>query len=184
MPAMISSPPTLETDRLLLTAHSEECFRALAEMWADASVARYIGGKPSTRRESWMRMLAYCGCWPLLGYGYWAVLEKNSRRYIGDVGFADFQRELDPPIAGTPEMGWAVAPWAQGKGIATEALNAALNWLDRRTERSSCVCLISPENKASIHMARKAGFSSVGEAHLNASPVTMFTRIRPNVLAQ
>ena len=97
-----------------------------------------------------MRMLSYHGLWPLLGHGYWAIREKSSGRYVGDLGFADFHRVMEPPIRGVPEAGWALAAWAHGKGFATEALAAAVAWLDQQPRFDRTVCLISPDNAASL----------------------------------
>jgi RimJ/RimL family protein N-acetyltransferase len=143
----------------MLDAHTIEDFEPLAAMWADPEVVRHITGRPSTPQESWMRLLRYGGLWPLLGYGFWAVREKQSGRYIGDIGFADFHREIEPPITGVPEAGWVLASWAHGRGFASEALGAALSWLDSRASIDRSVCLISPDNKVSIRLAGRHGYS-------------------------
>lgn len=147
-------------------------------MWADPVVVRYIGGRPSTPRECWMRMLSYRGCWSLLGYGYWAICELESGRYVGDVGFADFHRELDEPIRGIPEAGWALVPWAHGKGFATEALRAALAWLDGQTRHARSVCLIAPDNQVSIRIAEKTGFRDPAPVRLNEQSALRYVRER------
>ena len=99
-------PPVLDTPRLILEGHPLGDFEALAAMWAEPKVVEHIfNGKPSAPRDSWMRMLAYRGLWPLLGYGYWAIREKASGRYVGDLGFADFHRVIEPSIRGVPEAG-------------------------------------------------------------------------------
>jgi len=151
-----SEPVRIETERLVLRGHTIEDFEPLAEMWADPEVVKYIGGRASNRQDSWMRLLRYRGLWPVLGYGYWAVEEKSSGRFAGDLGFADFHRETTPSIAGIPEAGWAFAAWAHGRGFATEALRAGLAWLDHGHRRS--VCLVAPENGSSIRVAEKCGF--------------------------
>lgn len=79
----------IETERLILDLHRLDQFEHLAQMWADEAVIGYIGA-PSTLQESWARLLRYRGLWPLLGYGYWALTEKRSGRFVGDLGFADF----------------------------------------------------------------------------------------------
>ena len=61
-------------------------------MWADPEVTRYIGGRPFGVEEVWTRLLRYAGHWALLGYGYWAVIEKSSGRFVGEAGLADFHR--------------------------------------------------------------------------------------------
>lgn len=173
------SPPVLETPRLLLAGHEPSDFEPLSEMWAEPAVVKHIfAGEPSPRRDSWMRMLAYRGLWPLLGYGYWSVREKTSGRYVGDLGFADFHRNMTPSVRGIPEAGWALAPWAHGQGFATEGLAAALDWLDRQENIDRSVCLISPANLASIRVAGKAGYNESQGVVLNDRPSLLFTRMR------
>ncbi len=112
--------PRLETPRLVLRAHEARDLDAVAALWSDPEVVRYISGTPFTRAESWSRILRYAGLWPIVGYGYWAVEERATGRFVGDVGLADFARELSPPIYETPEAGWVLSPLMHGKGYATE----------------------------------------------------------------
>jgi len=49
----LSSAPTVETTRLKLRAHTLADFPDSFAMWADPDVTRFIGGKPSTKEESW-----------------------------------------------------------------------------------------------------------------------------------
>lgn len=107
---MPTQPPVLTTARLILRAHTRDDFLDSHAMWSDPEVIRYIGGKPSTREEVWARLLRYAGHWTMLGYGYWVVREKDSGRFIGEVGLADYQRDIEPSLSGTPEMGWALSP--------------------------------------------------------------------------
>ena len=168
--------PTLETERLLLRAHRLRDFDAVAETWASPEVYRYIGGQPSTREQSWARMVRLPGLWALLGYGYWALEEKTTGKFVGEVGFADFKRDLTPSIEGVPEHGWVLAPAAHGKGYATEAVMATLAWLARHTSHSQCVCIISPENAASIRVAEKVGYREEVRTTYHDAPTILFRR--------
>ena len=147
-------------------------------MWADESVVRHVGGRASTRQESWFRLLRYRGLWPVLGYGYWAVRERQSGRFVGDVGFADFKRGSEPSIDGHVEAGWVLAGWTHGRGYATEALAAALGWLDSATPHRSVVCLIDAGNFASLRVAEKCGFARTGLARVDASESVLLGRTR------
>jgi RimJ/RimL family protein N-acetyltransferase len=167
----------IETDRLVLDLHALADFDEFAAMWADPETVRFIGGKPGTRQESWMRLLRYRGLWPLLGYGYWAVHERASGRFAGDIGFADFHRDAEPSIDGIPEAGWVLAPWARGKGFAAEALAGALRWLDGQGFEKS-VCIIDAENTPSLRLAGKLGFGSPSTMTLSNAPITLLTRQR------
>jgi RimJ/RimL family protein N-acetyltransferase len=175
-------PPSLNTERLTLTAHTLADFEECAAMWSDAAVTRFIGGRPASREEVWNRILRYRGLWALLGYGYWAVNERETGRYVGDVGFADFHRDITPSLNGAPEVGWALATWAHGRGFATEAVRAALAWGDTHLEPASgapprYVCLISAENVASVRVAEKCGFRWAHEATYKGNSTTVYDRL-------
>lgn len=101
-------------------------------MWSEPEIARYTIGSPAPAPRTWQRVLAYLGHWHLLGFGDWAVEENASGRYIGELGFADFKRDVQPSIAGIPEL-------AQLEGART-------------------VCIISQDNHASLRVAEKLGY--------------------------
>jgi len=170
--------PIVETARLILRAHGAADYDACVAMWADPLVVRHISGVPSTPAQTWMRLLTYPGLWGILGFGYWAVEERASGAYIGDVGFADFRRELVPSIAGIPELGWVIAPQAHGKGYATEAAGAALAWADANIDAARTVCIIDPANLASIRVAEKSGFREVTKTTYKGEPTVLFERLR------
>src|SRR6266702_2744519 len=143
--AMNPSVPELETDRLILRPHVREDFDESYALWSDETVTRFIGGKPFSREEVWSR---------LLRYGYWVIREKNSGRFVGEIGFADYQRDIEPPL-GAPEIGWALMPSMHGIGYATEAVRGALTWADAKWPERGTVCIIAPDNVASRRVAAK-----------------------------
>ena len=168
--------PTLDTERLRLRAHCVADHAPMAAMSADPIVVRYLGGRPFSEEESWARMLRFPGLWQLLGYGYWAVEEKASGRYIGHLGYADFKRNITPSIDGMPELGWVLAADVHGRGYATEALQAALAWGDAHLGEHRASCVISPENAGSIRLATKVGFRFHQEAVFHAKVAHIFVR--------
>lgn len=170
-------PPVLLTPRLRLAGHEMADFESLAAMWADPQVVRFVGGTVSTPQESWFRLLRSRGLWPVLGYGYWAVHERDSGRYVGDVGFGDLHRDTTPAIGGVPEMGWVLARWSHGRGYASEAVAAALGWMDGVHERT--ICILDPEHAASHRVAIKAGFVEAGMISHRDRPTRLMRRQRP-----
>lgn len=168
--------PIVETARLRLRGHRAEDFDDCAAMWADPSVVRHIGGRPFPAEETWTKILRYAGLWALLGFGYWAVEERASGRYVGDVGLADFKRDVQPSFDGAPEIGWALAPWARGVGFATEAVGAAAGWSDGRFGAARTVCMIDPDNTASIRVAQKCGYREYARATYKGHPTILFQR--------
>ena len=168
--------PTLETARLLLRPFLESDIEAQSRTMADPGVVRHLGGSPFSREESWRRLLCAPGLWNLLGYGYWAVVERDGGAYVGQIGFADFKRDLEPNIEGLPEMGWILAPEMHGKGDASEAVGAAIRWADKVLKAPELTAIIDHANSASIRVAEKSGFSIREEARYRGAPILLFRR--------
>lgn len=169
--------PVLETPRLRLRGHTLADLKACTEMWGDPDTTKHIGGRPSTAEESWARLLRYAGHWTLLGYGFWAIEEKASGVYIGDIGIADLKREIESPLNSCPEVGWAIVTSARGKGYATEAMQAVTAWGDVRFNGATTVCIIDLDNQPSIRVAEKAGYCRVGTVDYKGSSIMLFSRV-------
>jgi RimJ/RimL family protein N-acetyltransferase len=180
MPTPLLAPsavPVIETERLLLRGHrlsdEADCFA----MWSDPEVTRFIGGRPSTREEVWSRLLRYAGHWALLGYGYWALTERGSGRFLGEAGLADFHRALEPSFGDAPEIGWALVPHAHGRGLATEAVKAIVTWGEANLRPARTVCMIGPENFPSLRVAEKCGFREYGRATYHGAASVLFEKV-------
>ena len=171
--------PRLETERLLLRPHVAADLAACAAMWADPQVVKHIGGRPFTEEEVWGRVLRYAGHWAALGFGYWAIFEKATGRYIGEAGFADFKRDLTPSLNRAPEIGWALIPSAHGKGFATEAVRACVGWADGHFPAGQhTACIIVPANTASLRVAAKCGYAEVLRTTYKNEPTILLERRR------
>lgn len=175
---MPTQAPVIETERLILRGHRAEDFEAIAAQWADPAVVKYIGGTPSSREASWSRLLRYPGHWQMLGFGYWILYEKNNGAegaFAGEIGLADYQREITPSLDGMAEMGWVIAPAFHGKGYAFEAAQAVLEWADTHLDRQLC-CIIDPQHQASIRLAEKCGFIAETDTTYHGSATRIFLR--------
>ena len=171
--------PVLTTARLKLSAHGVADYQDLLDMWRDPVVVRHFGGVASSPEEVWARLLRYGGLWPLVGYGYWAVRETGTGRFVGEVGLAEFRREITPSLIGTPEAGWVLASWAHGRGFAREAVEAIYVWADAALAASRTVCIIDPLNAPSLALAAKLGFRRFAESPYKGKPIVMLERFRP-----
>ena len=169
------NPPTLSTDRLLVTALSLQHWEAFAEAWADPRMTEFIGGTPRTRNESWGKFLQGIGLWSLFGYGYLAFVDRETGAFLGNGGLAQFERGV-PEIEGFPEAGWSFTPDSWGRGLATEGMSAILAWADATLNEPEIRCMIDPDNAASHNVASKLGFSKIAESRDVIGNVFVYSR--------
>lgn len=107
-----------------------------------------------------------------------ALEDKTSGRFVGEVGLCDFSRRLGPGFDEFPEATWSIALEHQGRGFATEAARAALVDLESRQSSSRSVCLIHEENNASLRVAEKLGFRPFDERIYRDYPAILPERSR------
>ncbi|WP_454848952.1 GNAT family N-acetyltransferase [Rhizobium binxianense] len=165
--------PTLTTERLVLRPHALGDFEEHAALWCDEDVVRFIGSTPSTREQSWGRMLRMAGMWHHMGFGFLAIEEKETGRFVGEAGFLEGRRDMKPSIEGTLETGWVLFPSAHGKGYATEALKALIAWAEAHFPEKPMTCIIHPDNAASLRVAAKLGFRESARADYNGDVILL-----------
>jgi len=150
--------PTLETARLILRPTAAEDFDAWAALMADEA-SHFIGG-PQARSVAWRGFISVAGAWTIQGYSMFSVIEKASGLWVGRVG--PWVPEGWP---GT-EVGWAIAKPAYGKGYATEAATAAIDWAFETLGWTDVIHCIDPENAASQRVAERLGSTNRGPGQM------------------
>ena len=103
---------TIETERLELRVPVAADLAAVAMLWKDPELVKFIGRRPLSREQAWQRLQRNVGHWALAGYGVFVVIERTTGQYVGEVGIANFERDVVPPI-GKFEMGWIISPLVQ-----------------------------------------------------------------------
>ncbi len=171
---MSTRPPVLTTSRLVLRAHALGDFDAMMALWGDPEVTRFLGNVPFTREESWSRFLRYFGLWPALGFGYFVVTDRQSGSFLGEVGLADFKRQISPSLDGFAEAGWVLAQEAWGKGIAREALGAVLSWYSSQSAPRPVACIMNADHHASRRVAEQSGFVEVARTQYKEVSALVF----------
>lgn len=174
----IAEIPILETDRLRLRPYQLTDLEPLAAMWGDPEHVKYIGGRTRGRDEIWVQLQRMIGSWALIGFGYWVLEERNSGTVLGEAGFLEGLRAMEPSHAGSPESGWSIAKSHWGRGFATEALEACLQWADAELSAPRTVCVIEDGHEASIRVAEKCGYTLLRDAVLGESEVGVYQRLR------
>jgi RimJ/RimL family protein N-acetyltransferase len=150
--------PVLETARLRLRVPCKDDFDAYARMNEDEEAMRFIGGT-LPRAAAWRKFLQMPGAWALQGFGMFAI-ETKQGEWLGQLG--PWQPEGWP---GT-EVGWAFKRSAWGKGYATEAAVAAIDWAFDELGWDDVIHSISPENLASQALAMRLGSTNRGAGKL------------------
>ncbi len=176
---MIRSAPRLETERLILRDFTRADLDSLAATLGDPEVVRHLTGEPINREDSMRRLFMAVGQWPVLGMGMWAVELKSNSRLVGHVGFFDMERDITPSLLGFPDMGWIFDTSVHGQGIAQEACEAALVWLDDTHGPVAVPAIISEGNIASLKLAEKLGFVREADGVYKGEPIAVVRRQPP-----
>jgi RimJ/RimL family protein N-acetyltransferase len=114
--------------------------------------------------------------WELRGYGHWCVVEKSTGQVIGCVGFYHPQGQW-PGV----DLGWLIHRSRWGRGFATEAATAALEWIWKHTTIDRIISLIAPDDLRSIRIATKIGerFERADADPVHGEPVHVYAIARP-----
>jgi RimJ/RimL family protein N-acetyltransferase len=149
--------PTLTTPRLILRALRPEDLDPFAAMNANPEVVRYLGtGQALTPAQTWDLMARMLGQWPLRGYGFFAVVEAATGRFIGRSGILHTLAWPEPELAyGLDQPYW-------GKGYATESTIAIRDWAFATLGFSRIASYIRPDNTASAALLRRMGAVRTG----------------------
>lgn len=121
----MTSPTTLKTSRLDLRLWRDEDLPALAAMNADPRVMEFFP-KVLDRAESDAMAARVRDHFARRGFGFWVVEVPGIADFIGFVGLAvpTFETHFTPCV----EIGWRLIPEHWGKGYATEAALASLDF--------------------------------------------------------
>lgn len=149
----------LQTPRLLLRRPIAGDFERFAEMLGDDASARHIGGV-LPRAAAWRRFLQMPGAWAVQGFAMFSVVEQSSGRWVGQTG------PWFPEGWPGTEIGWSFHRDAWGKGYASEAATAAIDWTFAHLDWSEVIHSIDPDNAASIRLAERLGSSYRGPGQL------------------
>ncbi len=116
----------------------------------------------------------------LAGWLSWYWILKNSAAgrpvLIGTGGFHG-----RPSPDGTVEIGYALLPLYQGRGLAAEAVSALLDWVFTRREVARVIARTYPELIPSIRLLQKMGFRRVAR---EPGPTLVFELPRASRLEQ
>ncbi|QNL21471.1 GNAT family N-acetyltransferase [Hyphobacterium sp. CCMP332] len=142
----------IETERLLLRdikpGDKEDMFR----LHSHPEVQKYTGEAPMDSIEAMEEAIKTRSAdYKKFGYGRWATFIKEGMHFIGWSGLA-YLPEFDEI-----DLGYRFLPEYWGKGYATEASQAILQYGFNTLQLKRIIAIAMKENKASIRVMEKVG---------------------------
>jgi RimJ/RimL family protein N-acetyltransferase len=142
--------PVVETKRLRLREWRNSDLENFARFKMDKDAARFVMPTDNVG-DAWRAMAYFAGHWLLRGFGMWSIELKETGENIGHCGC------YYPHEWPEPEVGWAIFPEHQHKGLATEAAVASVNHAYEKLGWKTAISLIAKENAPSIALAQRLG---------------------------
>ena len=147
----------VETDRLFIRVWKEQDQSLLHTIMSDADVMRYVWDyKPPTIGQIQDFVGKCIRETDEHGWTTWALILKADQSLIGYCGF--LTRDYGE-YKGEIEIGWLVAKEHWGKGIATEAAKAVLDFGFCKWKFQRVIASARSENTQSIKVMIKVGMS-------------------------
>lgn len=165
----------VNTVRLLLRVPEASDAEAMMEIHQDPEAIKNVllTAPPAGISVAWRNIAMMIGHWHLRGYGQWAVVEKTSGQVVGRVGL--WNPEGWPGI----ELGWIIRRSCWGRGFATEAAQAALQWAWDKVDADHIISIIEPDSLSSIRVAQKIGERFERADTMNGASVHIYGVRRP-----
>lgn len=142
-----------ETDRLIIRHFTNEDADAVFGMRSDENVMRFIRPTQTEINEAqnWIELVS--SRWQDERIGFCAVFEKASNKFIGWCGLWRLKETNEI------EVGYALVKEVWGKGFASEAAGAFLDYGFNQLNLGKIVAVAHPENQASQNVMKRLGMN-------------------------
>lgn len=150
--------PDIETDRLLLRRMTMNDAKDVFAYSQDEEVARHVlwsAQKDISEAKDYIRAMRrlYRDDLP----SSWGVIEKASGHLVGTIGYMQHS-----PDNASVEVGYSLARWLWGKGLATEALRAVIAYTFDTMDVNRIEAQHELDNPASGRVMEKCGMVKEG----------------------
>jgi len=152
----MNKPLHLETDRLVLREWLPSDEAAMCAINSDLKVMEHFPAllSEAETRELINKFKLHFGKY---GYGFYALEVKPTSCFIGFAGLHNvaFDADFTPAV----EIGWRLSSKHWGKGYATEAAKAAVNFAFNELKLKEIVAFTTINNKKSRRVMEKLGMT-------------------------
>jgi RimJ/RimL family protein N-acetyltransferase len=163
----------LETSRLLLRHQLPDDGDNLFALYCDPDVSKYIPDAPRTYEEAQKELE-----WHMNGHpehpelGLWATIHKETGTFIGRCGLLPWTIGQHEEV----EVAYLLAKAYWGQGLGTEVAQAIVHYAFEQLHLSRLICMIDPDNQASVKVAKNIGMTLEKEMQDNMGPYLMYSR--------
>jgi len=174
----MTSPYTvvLETERLILRRQVIEDLDVLWALYCDPEITKHIPDAPKTFEEAKAELEWHMNGHPKnLDLGLWATIHKETGRFIGRCGLLPWTIDGREEV----EVAYTIAREFWGQGLGTEAAQAIVAYAFENLGITRLICLIEPENRASVKVAQKIGMTFEKAMEDEIGPYHLYSMVRP-----
>lgn len=164
----------IDTGRLVLRTFTIYDAPLIYELNLDPDVIRYTGD-PIKDLHHAQQVLeqTILPQYALYDHGRWAVHTRADMEFIGWCGLKarPERKEID--------LGYRFMKKAWGKGYATEAAHASLDYGFKKLNLARIIGRSMPQNTASIRVLEKCGMHYIGEEEVDGHPARTYEALNP-----
>jgi RimJ/RimL family protein N-acetyltransferase len=153
----------IRTDRLLLRPMGVRDLEDFLALHREPAIIEFLG--PATPERARQRLEFSERMWQERGHDLMAVLERSSGRFVGRFGMRYW------PQFDETEAGWALSRTVWGRGYATEAARAAIEWGFTTFPLPYVTAMVRPDNSRSLAVTRRLGMTPIRDDVLHGVPV-------------
>jgi RimJ/RimL family protein N-acetyltransferase len=175
------TPVSITTESLTLREFTREDVGKVFQMSREKGIQEWIPDQVYQSKAQATEVIEYllkqyrAGISPKEAPIVLGIVLQSDRDLIGHVG-------LSPIAGGEVEIGYAIESSRQGKGYATEAVRAMVQWGLSRFGLPCILGIVSVENKESCRVLEKAGFTlyqeKTGSLHRRQTRIRTYRHVR------
>lgn len=152
----------LETERMKVRETIPQDVDEFYRIYRDPSITYYMEDLFPDRKQEMEYIKAYAEqIYDFYGFGLWTVLHKETGQVIGRAGL-NVREGYE-----IPELGFVIDVEHQGQGYAFEVCSAILDYAGAELEFPAVQAFVDANNRVSIHLLEKLGFSFDSEVELD-----------------
>lgn len=163
--SLMQRPPHIQTERLVLVALLPEDIEALLARdvgrFEAQSGFRFPPDQPNIGDLLW-HLRAIQADDRHLPWRIRVIVDRSSKTVVGSINLKG-----PPSVSGDVEIGWGLVENVRGRGYATEASAAVIQWALQQPGVSSIRATIPDDNYPSQRLAQKLGLIRTNETRRN-----------------